>query len=257
MKIKIFSLLVLLLSFLNAFGQSKQEALLIQSYLDLNSEEAKDELANYFTIKKFSDCLKYILEHDDIETYKNFKLVIDSLSDSYITKEDEKSGLRLFTLRHGFDHWNYILKDNKVIYHEEKTFDYFYNVHQLPDDNYVLIKRMDEMSFSCYEALFCDKNLVYGQNSKFKMMGSKILSVCSWTNVDNSRPGERDPETGLYTVVGGMEYLKPYEIQFDAKTNTIYYFFYRQKDGKRIKREAKYKDYGFKIKSYDARTFEE
>lgn len=198
-------------------------------------------------MQKFDTQLIYTLEKDDIKSFKNFEKGLDSLYTDFTFKES--GDYELFTLRNGFDRWNYILKDKKVILKELKTFDYYDQIHPLNNDEFLLIKRMDEMSFTCCE--------VYIYQSKAKLTARKELSVCSWTNVDNSRTGEKDPETGLYTVEGGMEYLEPLEIRFDTKRKIISYSFLSQINGKKITRKAKYKNGTFKIKSYDVRTFEE
>ncbi|MGV0754409.1 hypothetical protein ACTS95_09850 [Empedobacter brevis] len=86
-----------------------------------------------------------------------------------------------------------------------------------------------------------------GKNS-YQPVGNKVLTVCSWTNVDESYPGD---------IEGKMVHYKPIKIEFNPKNNTISYVFHRQKDGKKIKRKAKYKNGKFNIKNYDARIFEE
>jgi hypothetical protein len=249
---KVIFLTCLLFFSLKTMAQKTSEDMLIQSFLELNAIETNlDETPLNLAVQKFDKPLIHVLENDDINAFEDFKNGLDSLHSDFTLK---KSGnYELFTLRNGFDRWNYILKDKKVILKELNTFDYFYDIHELSNDEFLLIKRMDEMSFSCYEAF------VYSKNSQENVNNSntKFLSVCSWTNVDNSRTGEKDPETGLYTVEGGMESLKPLEIRFDTKRKIISYSFLSQINGKTITRKAKYKNGTFKIKSYDARTFEE
>lgn len=234
-------------------GQKTPEELLIESFLELNSKETtKDEALLNQAVQKFDKQLIYTLENEDITSFKNFERGLDSLYTDFAFKES--GDYELLTLRNGFDHWNYILKDKKVILKELKTFDYFDKIYSLDNDDFLLIKRMDEMSFSCFEAFVYRKNLL---DNQFNFSNNKVLSICSWTNVDDSRPGEKDVKTGLYTVEGGMKYLEPLEIKFNSKNKSISYTFYRLKDGKKVTRKAKYKNGNFKIKSYDARTFEE
>jgi len=245
---KVIFLTCLLFSSLQVLAQKNQEDLLIEAFLELNSvETSEDETELNRAIQKFDTQLIYTLENDEIRSFKNFEKGLDSLYTDFTFKES--GDYKLFTLRNGFDRWNYILKDKKVVLKELKTFDYYDQIHPLDNDEFLLIKRMDEMSFSCYE--------VYIYQRKAKLTARKAVSVCSWTNVDNSRTGEKDPETGLYTIEGGMEYLKPLEIQFDPKRKIISYSFLSQINGKAITRKAKYKNGTFKIKSYDGRTFDE
>jgi len=245
---KVVFLPYLLFLSLQVLAQKTQEDLLIEAFLELNSVETSvDESELNRAIQKFDTQLIYTLEKDDIKSFKNFEKELDSLHTDFTFKES--GDYELFTLRNGFARWNYILKNKKVVLKELKTFDYYDQIYPLDNDEFLLIKRMDEMSFTCCE--------VYIYQSKAKLTARKALSVCSWTNVDNSRTGEKDPETELYTVEGGMEYLKPLEIRFDTKRKIISYSFLSQINGKTITRKAKYKNGTFKIKSYDARAFDE
>ncbi len=74
-----------------------------------------------------------------------------------------------------------------------KTFDYYDQVYSLDNDEFLLIKRMDEMSFSCYE--------VYIYQRKVKLTARKTLSVCSWTKIDATY-NEKNPVTGMYELKG-------------------------------------------------------
>ncbi|MGJ1195647.1 hypothetical protein ACR777_07765 [Sphingobacterium spiritivorum] len=243
--------LILLLSLFSSqvFAQKTQEALLIESFVDTHTDVKE----------KFSHQLRSALEKHDIKTFKNFERVLDSLNSTFTIKNSEKGDYELFTLANGLDHWSYILKNKVIINLSEKTFDYFYDIHNLPNGEYLLIKRGDDMSFSCYEAYICNGNRKQGYSdiSANGSDGKKVLSVCSWTNVDESFPGKIDAETGLPTIEGGLKSYKPIEIEFDPKKQLIFYSFHRMKDGRKITRKAKYRNSDFKIKSYDARTFEE
>ncbi|MGJ1361003.1 hypothetical protein ACR79B_08045 [Sphingobacterium spiritivorum] len=243
--------LVLLLSLFSSqvFAQKTQEALLIASLLD-TGDEAKE---------KFTDQLRSALENHDIKTFKKFERVLDSLHSMFTIKNSEKGDYELFTLANGLDHWSYVLKNKVIINQSEKTFDYFYEIHNLPNGEYLLIKRGDDMSFSCFDAYIYNGNRKrgYSNSSASEEEGKNVLTVCSWTNVDESFPGKIDAETGLQTIEGGLKTYEPVKIEFDPKNNLIFYSFRRIKDGKKTTRKAKYRNSDFKIKSYDARTFEE
>lgn len=228
-------------------GQTTPEKLLIESFLELNSKETtKDEALLNQAVQKFDKQLIFTLENEDITTFKSFEKGLDSLYTDFDFKESED--YELFTLRNGFDRWNYILKDKKVILKELKTFDYFNQIYPLDNDEFLLIKRMDEMSFTCLE--------VYIYQRKAKLTARKALSVCSWTSIDATY-NEKNLVTGEYELKGGLEHYNPLEIKFDPKRKIISYSFLSQINGKTITRKAKYKNGNFKIKSYDARTFEE
>ncbi|MDR6969587.1 hypothetical protein J2X31_003620 [Flavobacterium arsenatis] len=251
-----FIILLLFIVTTNAFGQKNQEEILIASFLELNSKETNDdEVALNQAVQKFDEQLIYTLENYDITSFKTFEKGLDSLYTDFSVKKAETGNFELFTLRNGFDRWNYVLKDKKVVMKALKTFDYFYEIHTLSNDDFLLIKRMDDMSFSCFEAFVYRKN---NQNEKSKITFSnhKILSVCSWINIDRTYY-ETNPTTGNEDLKGGLAHYKPLEIKFDDKRKTISYGFMSQTTRKKITRKAKYRNGSFKIKSYDARTFEE
>lgn len=258
-------ILILLAQNANVLAQGTHEEILVKYFFDLNDEKIyQDEIAMSFAKQNFSKYLKFTLENFDITTFYKFKEALDSLNSDFTIKKSETGSYELFTLRNNFDHWNYILKDKVVINEAEKTFDYFYEIHSLPNesfaDEYLLIKRMDEMSFTCYEAQIYSGNIRYGYSNKTKsnIAGSKVLSVCSWTNIDQSYPGKPDPVTGIPIIIDdGIVHYEPTSIFFDSKKKTISYSFISQKNGKQIIRKAKYKNGKFNIKDYDARTFEE
>ncbi|QQT26167.1 hypothetical protein [Sphingobacterium spiritivorum] len=247
---KIFELvLLLLLCNSQVFGQKTQETLLIESFLD-TGDDAKEG---------FTDQLRSTLENYDIKTFNNFRRVLDSLNSYFTIKNSEKGDYELFTLTNEEGHWSYVLRDKVIINRSEKTFNYFYDIHNLPNKEYLLIKRSDEMSFSCSEAFIYNGNIKYDYSDIFTngSDGKKVLSVYSWTNVDESYPGKIDTETGREIVEGGLKSYKPIEIEFDPEKQLIFYSFHRMKDGRKITRKAKYRNSDFKIKSYDARSFEE
>lgn len=233
-----------------AYGQTDQELKLVQSFLDLNAAISSQDSVNKDTLcEEFEERLIQALEQDDIISFKSFGKVLESLNSDFSLK---KSGAyELFTLRSDFEHWNYVLKNKQVIYKQERTFDYFYEFHSLDQHRYLLIKRMDELSFSCYKAYLYEDNL--GLNDSHK----HFLSVCSWTNVDESSLRNQSIPESDQSIKDHLKSYSSIPIKFDAKNREISYTFYRQSDGRKITRKARYLHGGFVIKSYDARMFEE
>lgn len=235
------------------FSGQTTDSELTKTAIQYRISEYNDE--NNQHLKAFTQNLELALQQtDDFSEFKEFRKTIDSLNMTLNHYQSEKNDLILHRLSDGFYHFNYITKNRKIILKDNKNHEYFTEIHSLNDDEFLLIKRMDEMSFSCYEAFVYRKN---SQNNPLPFSNNKVLSICSWTNVDDSRPGEKDTETGLYTIEGGMKYYEPLEIKFNPKNKNISYTFYRLKDGKKVTRNGKYRNGNFKIKSYDARTFEE
>jgi len=84
-----------------------------------------------------------------------------------------------------------------------------------------------------------------------------FLAVCSWTNVDESLLRNTSTLESDQLSKDHLKSYPPIPIKFDAKNREISYTFYRQSDGRKITRKARYLHGGFVIKSYDARMFEE
>jgi len=250
---KYLSLILCFLFTLQFSGQIMDSELAKATIQYRVSEESSTE--NEKHLETFTRKLELALQQtDDFSEFKEFRKTIDSLNINLTHYKSEKNDLTLHHLSDGFYHFNYITKNRKIILKDNRNHQYFTEIHSLNDEEFLLIKRMDEMSFSCFEAFIYHKN---SQDNQFNFSNNKVLSICSWTNVDDSRTGEKDAETGLYTVEGGMRYLEPLEIKFNPKNKIISYTFYRLKDGKKVTRKAKYRGGDFKIKNYDARTFEE
>ncbi|WP_286859685.1 MULTISPECIES: hypothetical protein [Sphingobacterium] len=248
--LKLVLLMLLLQAKQVSYGQSDQELKLVQALLNLNSAISNQDSDTKATLSKaFEGRLIQALEQEDIVRFKTFGRVLDSLNSAFSFK---KSGeYELFTLRNNFEHWNYVLKNKQVIHKQERTFDYFYAVYSLDQHRYLLIKRMDELSFSCYKAH------LYEDNSGLIDSNNHFLSVCSWTNVDESLLQNIPSPESDQLHKDHLKSYAPIPIKFDAKNKEISYSFYRQSDGKKITRKARYLHGGFVIKSYDARMFEE
>ena len=137
---KVVLLTCLLFLSLQVLAQKNQEDLLIESFLELNSvETSEDESELNRAIQKFDTQLIYTLEKDDIKSFKNFEKGLDSLYTDFTFKES--GDYKLFTLRNGFDRWNYIMKNKKVVLKELKTFDYYDQIYPLDNYEFLLIKR--------------------------------------------------------------------------------------------------------------------
>jgi len=242
--------MLLLQGTLESYGQTDRELKLVRSFLYLNTTISnQDSVTKNILCEEFGERLIQVLEQDDIISFTRFGKVLDSLNADFSLK---KSGAyELFTLRSNFEHWNYVLKNKHVINRQERTFDYFYELHSLDQHRYLLIKRMDELSFSCYQAY------IYGDNLSLIDSNNHFLAVCSWTNVDESPLGNKSTLESDQLSKDHLKSYPPIPIKFDAKKREISYTFYRQSDGKKITRKARYLHGGFVIKSYDARMFEE
>jgi hypothetical protein len=248
--LKLVLFILLLQATPESYGQTDRELKLVQSFLDLNTEISnQDSVTKNTRCDEFEERLIQALEQDDITSFRGFGKVLDSLNADFSLKKSEE--YELFTLSSNFEHWNYVLKNKHVINRQERTFDYFYELHALDPYRYLLIKRLDELSFSCYKAYLYEDHLgLIDANNHF-------LSVCSWTNVDASLLKNKSTLESDQSNKDQLKSYPPIPLKFDAKNREISYTFCRQSDGRKITRKARYLHGGFVIKSYDARMFEE
>ena len=191
MKLLKFVLLVVLIQAKQkSYSQTEQELKLVQSFLCLSTAISNQDSVTKSTLsEEFEGRLIQALEQEDIISFKTFGKVLDSLNSAFSLK---KSGeYELFTLRNNFEHWNYVLKNRHVIHKQERTFDYFYAVYSLDQHSYLLIKRMDELSFSCYKAYIYKDNLgLIDSNNHAGELIKSSSSVLSWKKVDESLLGK-------------------------------------------------------------------
>lgn len=233
----------------------------IREYEISENIENKDSLWNA-VLNTFEKLLE-LKNYGEMKTQNRYNE--NNLGYEFITVSQYSSENKIFTthsLSNGFGHWNYVtLKNddstNKIILEKVNSSDYYTEIHELNTKEFLLFTRFDDMSFSCYYAFvmkLSDDDVI--RQDAFKNE-QDFFSVCSWTNVDESYSGEKDPKTGLYMVEGGTKYYVPIQIFYNPKNKTISYSFTKLNNGKKTTRKAKYKNGKFIIKDYDARTFEE
>jgi len=244
----------LLLTFaLQSFGQDRLSNM-FNHYEQSADDEERDSLWNMI-----------ITEFETELQTKNFgKIIPQNLRHINIMQYNSENGVfASHTISRGFaEHWNYITRKNpdntnEIILKEEDANPFYIEIHDLSKDEFLLLTKYIDMSFSCYSAYVMKVENNYTIKQDAFNNTQDVLFVCSWTNVDESYLGKPDPVTGLPTIEGKMAHYQPIPILFDPKNKTISYSFYSLKNGKKITRKAKYKNEKFKIKSYDARTFEE
>lgn len=233
------------MEFEDLFDEKTQENKLIYALNDfVNVDQFSDSSGYDVRLNKLVFEMTETLQHDDITTFYRFKKVADSLDFSYEMKPSETSEYALFLFRYGNDKWNYVLKNREIVFKEEQVFQFFYEVHELNPNEFLLITLLNDMSYSCYEALVF--------NNLNDTTGTSCLSVCSWTNVDESYIDGRDSLTGEPVIIGRMASYDPIPIIYNSKTKSISYSFERLEDGKMITRKANYKNWKFIIESYNA-----
>ncbi len=234
----------------------------VRAYENSENQVEKDSLWN-IVINNFEASLE-IENFGGMSTqnrYNENKLGYEFVTIRQFHSENNK--YTTHSISRGTEYWNYVTQQNltnqtnKIILKKLKATDYYTEIHALNANEFLLLTRFDEMSFSCYNAYVIKHIDNYNIRQNAFNNKQDVLSICSWTNVDESFPEKKDSKTGLYSLEGGIKHYEPIEISFNPKNNTISYSFNRLKDGKKITRKAEYKKGRFKIKDYDARTFEE
>ncbi|WP_337085156.1 hypothetical protein [Elizabethkingia anophelis] len=158
------------------------------------------------------------------------------------------------SLSNRLGNWNYVTKKNSngtnnIILKNPDAFAYYTEIHSLNSNEFLLITRLDDMSYSCYVAYVMQLKSDGSTIRKEAFVNKKdALEVCSWTMLDNSYP-IKDTVAGKFTSEGGLQTYQPAIIGFDVKTQTIYF----SKSGKKF-RKAKYSKGRFEIIGYDERA---
>lgn len=256
-------IVLFLLFFTSVFSQKRHYGPVLEAVAQYGvaDPQVKDSLWENMVIPVFKREIEKLLFGDASSTVMNGKYEDDNV----IIREMYNIGGRfaIHSISANMDYWNYVtfgfLDYNTIILENKDFMKYYVDIHDLDDNAFLLISRQDDMSYSCYEASVMqydppNHNLI--RLGAFAN-GQDTLSVCSWTNVDLSYPGKKDPKTGLPVMNQELVHYDPLVITFNSKTKTISYSFFSQANGKKIIRKAKYLNGKFDIKSYDARAFEE
>jgi hypothetical protein len=138
---------------IKVFGQLNQEYKLIKALTEYKEIDMyEDSLRFQQRFKKLNIEIENAITHENILSYKKFEHIADSLNVSFSLKKSENNNLIIFTMADNFFHWNYIIENRKIIFREHKWHEYFTEIHNLNKNDFLLINRIDDMSFSCYEA---------------------------------------------------------------------------------------------------------
>ncbi|WP_158973639.1 hypothetical protein [Cellulophaga sp. L1A9] len=215
-------------------------------------DKTKDSILRHFMHE-----IEVIMQSKNIanSTIIALKNKSDSLSFKFNSYQSENKKVSLYHFAKGFYHLNYITKQqndiaNKIILRDHKMHTYFTEVHTLNAEEFLLLERQDDMSFSCnYATVYEIKEDLLFKKKAFKQ-GTQ-LTVCSWTTVDTSYP---TLEESTVVLKGGLTHYEPVKIAYTFKTKNISYAFYHQTDGRLTKRKAKYKKEKFRIDDYDVRS---
>lgn len=255
MKRVVFFVFILILQ-INVFGQCNQEEKLIRALLEYKcTDKYEDSQAFHQKLMKLTAQIEGMIEQDNIVRFTQFKKVADSLFIYFNFKKSEEQNLLIFTFSDTYYLWNYVAHKNKIILKDNGRYECFYDIHNLNENEFLLIKRLNDMSFSYFKAFVYSFNYKKIKR-KVAFSGKQELFVCSWTNVDESYPIQ-DSITGKREMIGRLGHYDPIEIDFDYKTKTISYSFTGIDSGKTIVRQSKYRNGVFNIKGYDAREFNE
>lgn len=232
-------------------------------------DELKNALLNYkiaenswaindsLPLLHFNEKLETALQqNEDLSSFTKFSKTLDSLEMVMNRINSEDKSLVVYHLLNGIDHWNYVLKNRQIIVNENKSHEYFTEIHVLNDKEFLLIEQRDDLVFSCNYAYVFKAN----ENGYFrkKAFGKREkLSICNFTNLEESIPIPPPSENGTLPVMTGTHYFEPVrKISFNATDKTIDYgICYNYFTQKTHLGKAKYKNGKFKVKDCDERLF--
>ena len=187
MKKKLFILSILFLP-LFLFGQEALESNLINGLLaydqaakNSGTEEDNPDLRN------FTHVLQETMLKTDLENLDKFKQTIDTLNFVLEKYKSEKGDFILYHLSSPtMYHWNYIINDHQIVLEDNRYHQYFTEIHNLNQQEFLLISQMDELVFSCnYATVFRKKKNIYVKKTAF---GKKaVLTVCNFTHVEDGK----------------------------------------------------------------------
>lgn len=255
--LKLLPIIVVLLC-QNIYAQQTSRDKLIEildKYEISDKNEEKDSLWLLFT-EEFEK--KIQSSEYDLEAIKN---KFDTLNFRLIQSYSETNTFKSYSIsRNYFDTWNYVTKTSTDNTHEvilknddkDESMEYNIEIHDLNPNEFLLLSRSDDMSFSYYSAYVMKYEDHYVIRTDAFKDKQDVLTVHSWTNLDESY-SVANPATGLYEIQGGTKSYEPIKMHFNYKTKTLSYPFYRLKDGKKIIRKAKYRNHQFNLESYDQR----
>ncbi|MBO0589988.1 hypothetical protein I2486_01085 [Cellulophaga sp. E16_2] len=257
-------LIIFILTFLffKAFGQKNKTKVLNVTKEQRDSPHCvttvKGDKTNDSILLHFMHEIEDIMQSKDIENNTSIALKnkSDSLSFQFNSYQSENKKVSLYHFAKEFYHLNYITKkikgqENKIILKDHKMHRYFTEVHTLNPKEFLLLERQDDMSFSCnYATVYEVKEDTIFKKNTFKQ--GEVLSVCSWTHIDESYPVH---ENGSVIMKGELKSYRPVKIVYNFKTKVIVYSFYKSNDGTLIKRKSKYENGKFFIEDYDVRSF--
>lgn len=221
---------------MSIFGQKDLEPSLISSLLNYEqslrnySDNDKEEKK---ALQIFTSDFEKAITTGEIEKYDNFKQNIDTLNYKLTSYISENKDIKLYNLSNtSMYHWNYLVKNNRIILKENDYHQYFTEVHNLSPTEFLIIKQMDELVFSCnYASVYQLKSGRYILKSAFNK--KKKLSICNFAQIETPTDHKDIPTKRL---------------QFDASKKKIFF-----DDPNNKKTSAVYKNGNFNIEDYDER----
>jgi hypothetical protein len=202
-------LLVMLSLPLLLVAEPDLETRLISSLLQYQQGQANGPASDdERNLEKFTLLLEEAISKTELEHFHKFNATIDTLHFTWSKYESEQHDFVLYRLSSPMMyHWNYIIKDHKIILKNNDYHQYFTEVHNLNKREFLLISQMDELVFSCnYAHVYQYRCHAYVKKMAFG--DRETLTVCNYTQIETG--------TDHYSIP-----VK--KIAFDADTKTIYY----------------------------------
>lgn len=252
------TLLIILfaLSFSQLFAQKTVETELV-NLLDKYTTNLTSKEDSLFW-KGFEIKFEQLIKDKNITNFdfKQLKAKCDTSYCRITVSKSEDGNFMLFRFAPQFYNLNYItkaikfngqIKSYQIVLKDNKWHEYFTEIHNLNDNEFLLIEQRDDLVFSCnYASVFEKKGNTFTKKKAFE---NKIqLTVCNFTEIEEPvMPNDQTNSRGHYS-------LPARKITFDYKNKTISYgSCTNPMTGKTVIGKAKYISGNFKIKDCDER----
>lgn len=240
----------------NAYSQNQEETAFFNALYKYENADGLLDIENVEERVKFEKTLTDSLErkfeklivNDRITNYtiEKLKQREDTVYSHLTRYESENKKFIMYSFPINLYHLNYVLQKTKnkykIILKDNKSNNFFTEIHTLNDKEFLLIEQMDELVFSCnYAYVFHKMGNIY---KKKKAFGNRNqLTLCNFTEIDNSTPEKPDH----YSVTAR-------KITFDYKNKIISYGSCTNSNtGKTTIGKASYKNGKFNINDCDER----
>jgi hypothetical protein len=246
---KFTQIFILFFSFQAIFGQADLEQNLINT---LNSyEKGKNEDSKVAIWNQVVNSFRILIQDKNAKSFafESLSKKCETSAFKFYKLQSENQNFIAYSLIRGnfYSNLNFVCaktKDDnyKIVYEDIKSTNWrFVDIENIYENEFLLIERYDDLSFSCnYATVFGYKKDKATRKNVFS--NRKRLTVCNFTMTQS---GTATGTSGETILIDEPRYSPLIEIKYDRDSKTLFY-------GKPVK-ESKYLNGKFTIEDYDER----